>query len=437
MKQKIIQLKNFNWRLWLSLCALAIIPAVYRTVKTFLIASSGDSSVFDIIGQMEWFDLINETLQAFLIIPLYSVLNRIFKDKKDSFAEATFKTGLSVFLLYTLFSLGVLIYGNSLISAMNPLKIDLTVTAAYLRLETIAFMTGIAVSFTNMVFVVIGKDKNVYIFLAIRTALSLISDFVMIPNFGVYGVAISNIMSNTILSLSCILLMYRQGYISPCSFRKADTAVLLNWLKTGAFSGFQQLLDNLIYAVMVCKMVNAVAEQGNYWIANNFIWDWLLIPVTALAEVIRSDCKNGYKSLRKSNYYLISAASIVIWVLTIPAWIPFFRYAQGLENAGEIFLIVIKLCPFYIAYAGSAIIDNIFIGIGKTCYNAINSLIVNIGYYGIFYILYCLQTITFDMNTIIIMFGLGMVVHYAVSLIEEKQLSVKTGNKTIADSSLI
>ncbi len=35
------------------------------------------------------------------------------------------------------------------------------------------------------------------------------------------------------------------------------------------------------------------------------------------------------------------------------------------------------------------------------------------------------------------MFGFGMVVHYAVSLIEEKQLSVKTGNKTSADSSLI
>ena len=70
---------------------------------------------------------------------------------------------------------------------------------------------------------------------------------------------------------------------------------------------------------MVCKMVNMVAEQGNYWIANNFIWGWLLIPITALADAIRSDCKDGYKELHKFNYYFVAAASMVLWAVTIPA----------------------------------------------------------------------------------------------------------------------
>lgn len=420
MIKRISELKSFHWRLWLSLCALALIPAVYQTVKTFLISAGGQDGAFDIIGQMEWFDLINETLQAFLIVPLYSVLNRIFKNRRDEFAGATFKTGLCAFVLYTLFSVGVLIYGSTLIGAMIPGEIDITVTATYLRLETLAFMTGIIVSFANVVFVVIGKDKNVYIFLAGRTALSLAADLLLIPNFGVYGVAVSNIISNTLLSAVCILLLYKQGHIRFCRFKKTDGAMLREWCKTGMFSGLQQFVDNFIYAVMVCKMVNMVAEQGNYWIANNFIWGWLLIPVTALAEVIRSDCKDGYKELRKFNYYFIAIVSVALWALTIPAWTPFFRYAQGLQNAGEIFSIVIKLVPFYIAYAGCAIIDNIFAGLGKTGYNAVNSLIINLGYYGVFYILYRTQTITFTMNTIILMFGFGMVVHYAVSLIEEK-----------------
>ena len=106
--------------------------------------------------------------------------------------------------------------------------------------------------------------------------------------------------------------------------------------------------------------------------------------------------------------------------ITIPAWTPLFRCAQGLQNAGEIFGIVIKLIPFYIAYAGCAIIDNIFVGFGKTSYNAVNSFIINFGYYGIFYILYRTHTVTFNMNTIILMFGFGMAVHYAVSLVEEQ-----------------
>ena len=381
---------------------------MYQTVKTFLISAGGQEGVFDIIGQMEWFDLINETLQAFLIVPLYSVLNRIFK------------TGLCVFALYTLFSIGVLIYGSVLIGAMSPGEMDIAVTSTYLRLETIAFMTGIIVSFTNVVFVVTAKDKNVYIFLAVRTALSLAADFLLIPNFGVYGVAVSNIISNTLLSAACVMLLYKQGYIRFCCFKSSDSAMLREWCKTGAFSGLQQFIDNLIYAVMVCKMVNMVAEQGNYWIANNFIWGWLLIPITALGEVIRSDCKDGYKELHKFNYYFIAAASVVLWAITIPVWTPFFRYAQGLQNAGKIFGIVIKLVPFYIAYAGCAIIDNIFVGLGKTSYNAVNSLIINFGYYGVFYILYRTHAITFTMNMIILMFGFGMAVHFAVSLIEEK-----------------
>lgn len=426
MRKRISELKSFHWRLWLSLCALALIPAVYQTVKTFLISLGGQDGTFDIIGQMEWFDLINETLQAFLIVPLYSVLNRIFKNHREEFAGATFKTGLCASVLYTLFSVGVLIYGSVLIGAMSPGEIDIAVTSTYLRLETLAFMMGIIVSFANVVFVVIGKDKNVYIFLAVRTALSLAADLLLIPSFGVYGAAVSNIISNTLLSAMCIMLLYKQGYIRFKCFKKSDGAMLREWCKTGAFSGLQQFIDNLIYAVMVCKMVNMVAEQGNYWIANNFIWGWLLIPITALAEVIRSDCKDGYKELHKFNYYFIAAASAMLWVVTIPTWAPFFRYAQGLENAGEIFGIVIKLIPFYIAYAGCAIIDNIFVGLGKTGYNAVNSLIINLGYYGVFYILYRAGVITFTMNTIILMFGFGMVVHLAVSLIEEKVFFKRT-----------
>lgn len=171
---------------------------------------------------MEWFDLINETLQAFLIIPLYSVLNKVFRHRPDDFASKTFKTGAVSFVLYTIFSVGILIYGGHLLTAMNPAEIDLSAAAAYLRLETVAFMAGIVVNFANVVFVVIGKSKNVYIFLVARTLLSLLADFILIPVFGIYGAAISNIISNLLLSVICIVLLYRQKYIKFCPFKKTD-----------------------------------------------------------------------------------------------------------------------------------------------------------------------------------------------------------------------
>ena len=220
--------------------------------------------------------------------------------------------------------------------------------------------------------------------------------------------------------MASLILLYMQKYLKFSRFRKSDLPILKEWCRVGVFSGVQQFIDNFIYAIMICKMVNMVAEQGNYWIANNFIWGWLLIPISALTEIIRRDCKDGYTNLKQSNYYFIAASVITAWIITVPLWTPFYQYAENLQNAEEIFLITVKLAPFYIAYAGCAIIDNIFIGLGKTIYNAINSLIINLIYYGIFYILYITNTITFTMDAIILMFGFGMVVHLAVSLIEEK-----------------
>ncbi len=420
MKEKMKQLKDFNWRLFLALCALALIPAVYQTVKTFIISANSQPDAFDVIGQMEWFDLINETLQAFLIVPLYSILNKILQNDKGNFSNNVFKTGVISFSVYTLFSLCVLIYSVVLIRPMNGSEINIAVTNRYLQLETVAFMIGIIVSFVNVVFVVVGKAENVYLFLIAKTALSLISDFILIPNFGVYGIAVSNISVNLFLAIFSLCLLYKQGYIKFCKFRKSDISVIKAWCKIGVFSGVQQFIDNLIYAVMICKMVNLVAEQGNYWIANNFIWGWLLIPVTALSEIVKRDCKDGYNNLKQFNYYFVTSIAILLWAITIPLWEPFYGYAENLSNANEVFSITLKLAPFYIAYAGSVIVDSMFIGLGKTAYNMINSLIINFVYYGIFYILYLTDALTFNLNVIILMFGFGNVVHWFVSLTEEK-----------------
>lgn len=436
------------------MCLLALFPAVYQTVKTLLISAGNQEETFRIIGQMEWFDLINETLQAFLIVPLYSILNKIvqeaaieserppkkeyvreplsggngekaahrcFRQKRtDRFAGAVFKTGLLVFILYTLFSMGVFLYGKTLIRAMNADGIELSAVSRYLYLETAAFIAGIVVSFVNVVFVVTERYKNVYTFLIVRILLSLAADLILIPRLSVYGAAVSNIVVNTALAVTGIALLYVQQDIKPCRFKRSDFTVVKEWCRTGFFSGSQQFLDNFIYAVMVCRMVNAVEEQGNYWIANNFIWGWLLIPITALAEVIRADCKNGYTKLNRFSYSFIVCASIAAWALSIPVWEPFYRYAENLTHAHEIFTITIKLAPFYIAYAGSAIIDNIFIGLGKTAYGMVNSLIVNFVYYAVFYVLYLTHSVVFDMNTIILMFGFGMVFHFLISAAEEK-----------------
>lgn len=413
-------LKTFNFSLFIALCALSLVPAIYSTVRTFLISTSTSSSGIDVIGQMEWFDLIDETIRAFLVVPLYSILSKILKKNKDDFSKHVFKTGIIVLVLYMIFSLVIFFYGTYIVQAMNPETIDTAQVFRYLQLETVAFMIGIITNFVNIVFVVVGKPKNVYIFMVAHIILGIITDFTMIPNIGINGVAYSNILTNSVMAVVGIFVLLAEGYLHPGKFQKGDGQMLTSWVKIGAFSGGQQFIDNIVYALMIGKMVNMVAEQGNYWVANNFIWGWLLIPVSALSEIIKHDCKDGYQNLKQRNYYMIIIFSVVFWSITIPGWDSFFQNAEQLENHKAILDIVIKLAPFYIAYGLTIVPDSIFIGIGKTIFSLICSVIINIVYYGIFFIFYKTGALVMSMDVIILMFGFGMVAHLVISLIEEK-----------------
>lgn len=421
-------LRYFKWSLWISLCALALVPAIYQTIRTFLVSINVSTSGIDIIGQMEWHDLIDETVKAFLIVPLYSILNKVFKEEKERWATFVFKCLLIVFALYFLFSAGVFIYGNSLISFMNPQENDISAISVYLKLETIAFIIGIIPSFFNVVFVVAEKPKNVYIFLGVHVVLGLLADFFLIPLLGVNGIAISNMITNLILGIMGFVVLYCEKLIKPCLFSEGNKTEYLLWLKVGLFSGCQQFIDNIVYALMVGKMVNAVSEQGNYWVANNFIWGWLLIPITAMAEIIKTDCKEENRVIIRSNYYLLTIFVFAFWAITIPGWKPFLAHIERLENADRIFSILLKLVPFYVAYALSIIPDSIFIGKGKTYLNAINSLLVNFLYYGVWFVLYKTNVVTFSIEIIIYMFGCGMVFHMFISWILERWYDKKYSN---------
>ena len=418
IKQWWSDLKSFDWKMYLALCLLALVPAIYQTIITKLITVNTNPGALDIIGQMEWFDLINETICAFLIVPMYSVLSKA--KKTENFSKVVFKLGILVVGLYVLFSLGTFFYGIHLVSYMNPNEIDVVAAYRYLSLETIAFMIGIIYSYVNVVFLVLDKSKYMYSFLVGKILLSLLSDLILIPNFGVEGIAISNIVSNVVVGLIGVVILFVTKNIQVNKFVKEDLSHLKKWSKVGLFAGSQQFLDNIIYALMIVRMVNAVSESGNYWVANNFIWGWLLIPITCLAEIIRKDAGIEGYNLKQRNYYSIVIFSLMLWVILIPTYQWFFKTVEGIDNYSRIFEIVIKNLVFYIFFALSQIPDAIFVGMGKTKYNAINSLICNIVYYGVWFALYQAGEVIMNMDMIIIMFGVGNIVHWLISIVEEK-----------------
>lgn len=227
--------------------------------------------------------------------------------------------------------------------------------------------------------------------------------------------AYSNIAVNTVCVMLCLIAVYRENLIA-LSFR-FEKSFLRKYGAVGLFSGAQILLDNLIYAAIVCKMVNQVAEQGNYWVANNIIWGLLLIPISALAEIIKKESRGKVTLKDTKHYNIIIIAVFLIWLCFIPLLNPFLKNVMGIENYGEIRRILVLLIPFYLAYSYTVLFDNILIGNGKTQYCFITSGIVNLVYYPIVYGLMLKGVFATDMTFICMMFGFGMVVHLGCSVV--------------------
>ncbi len=96
---------------------------------------------------------------------------------------------------------------------------------------------------------------------------------------------------------------------------------------------------------------------------------------------------------------------------------------MGIANPAGIFSIVTLLVPFYVFYNLSSLFDNIFYGMGKTSPVFITSVVVNIGYYGIVYLLFRAGAFTASLQFVIFMFGCGMIVHFVcISLLYLRML---------------
>lgn len=311
---------------YFALVIFLLIPFLADIVKMRLLSQIPDTSGFSVSGHMEWFDLINETLQAFLVVPLYRLFS-VHREKMGRFLSFTVCTASGIYLV---FSIVILCCTGELVSAMNASASAEILT--YLRLETAAFIMGFFSSIALAYFAANRESACIWIASLLKTAGCLLSFSVLIPVFGVNGVALSNLVINASLSLcmACVLLRRKKNLPGKPCF---DRHYAREWGRIGFFSGLQVFLDNFIYAVMVCRMVNEVSGQGTYWAVNNIIWGLFLVPFLAMSELLRTQTEDTAKTaFRKWKPVLISV--YVLWTAGLIFADPIVRAAAGSAGRG-------------------------------------------------------------------------------------------------------
>lgn len=406
-------LKNINGRLFLALLIMGLCPTIYTTLRTFLLGQLPSEWSYSIAGQLSWINLLYEIINEAIVLPMYFFMGQAVADKKEY--TNRIRSGLLISLsIYTVCSTLVMIFVNPLLRFMAVSSDIISESANYIRIECIANIFGILYSFICVALITIGKDKLVYAITAAKLILSLILDTLVVStlpvslNLGVNGIGISNIISNLILFIIAVILIYKCGY--PL-FRKEKLSFtwMKNFFKVGSISGLESLVRNIAYMLMVSRMVNMVGEQGTYWVANNFIWGWLLLPIIQLGELIKQETAKDKNAVKNNTigYFAITAITCIIWVVTIPLYKPFMRIILGYSEVDKLFKLVMVLFVFYVLYAFQNVFDATFYGRGKTKYMLFESVVTNSIYYGTFFIMYLCGLWKPTLIGIALMFGFG------------------------------
>ena len=417
-----ISFKNINHKLFIALLVMGLVPAIYTTLRVFWLGNLPGDWSYSIAGQLSWVNLIYEVINEAIILPLFYFVGRVQTDRNEM--TNRMQTGLLITgAIYTVLSVLIICFANPLLNVMAVDASIIEASAAYIRIEAVANIFGILEQFALVGLVTLGKEKLVYILTGVRLVLCtvldvfLVSDLPCSAKLGVNGIGISNIIVNIVLLLASLFMLAGNG-VNVFGKSKLDFLWTKEFARVGAISGTESFVRNFAYMVMIARMVNVVNEQGTYWVANNFIWGWLLLPILQLGELIKQETSTKKDAVKNNTlgYFAITLITVVCWCVLIPFYKPFMRYVLNFSEIDKLFGLVMVLLGFYILFAVQNVFDATFYGLGKTHYMLFESVVTNVVYYGTAFVLYICGVWQPTLTGIALLFGFGNAFDTLVSL---------------------
>lgn len=408
-------LADINYKLLLFLALGSLIPLLYSTSRIYWIGQIDDDSAFNIAAQVTWLSLLYEVLNEALLLPLAFILGQVIQDKvlwRQRIA-VTLSLFLAVYLVVTVL---FLIFAPNTVSFMHQ-RTDLYLqTVQYMRLEAAAILFSSLFSYFQLILILQNQRKFLYLLLMLQSALILILDSVLVSSFsfslqlGLTGVALCNIAVSLVLAgISCAAL-YAQGVrFHHIQFRQH---VWLNkYYQKAAISCIESGIRNTVFALIILKMINMAESSGDFWLMNQFIWGWLLLPVFAIAQLVKQDAAihQGLSRAKISAYLILMTGIIFAWLCSMPWWNGFIYHVMGVEHAQKITQLAMGMIGCYMLFAWNSVLDQYFYGIGRIDLILYQTIIINTLFYGSAYILYSMQFFTVTLANILLIFGLSLV----------------------------
>lgn len=415
---------RFNWKLYTALLLTAVLPTIYTTVRINYLGNIPGDWGFNIASQLAWVNLMLEVVQEALILPLFYCIGITIANREETINRV--RTGMTVTLgLYLVFTVVILLFATQLTEWMAQNPDTISATAEYIRLEMIGTTLFSMVRFLIIVFILLDMKEHIYAILGIQVVTSIaldsyfLSDLDFSLQLGVNGIAYSNAIASFITLVYAITVFSRKMDMGFSDWKEShDYSWMVSWWDVGKYSGMDSFVRNIFYMIFIVKMMNVVEEQGTYWVANGFIWGWLLLPFYPLADLLKQDTSGPNTIDHKEKtyaYFGIATVMCILWIVTIPFWGTFVSEVLNASDYEKIVGLVLILLPFYILFSYNTLMDSVFYGKGRTELLAIQSIVTNVSVYGTAFILFKMDVFSPTLTTIALLFGTGIAVDSIVT----------------------
>ena len=444
-------IRQWDWKLFLLIFLYMALPQFYRSYSVYLIGNAiPDTNALATVAQWQFVDLLLEVVQETFVLAIFFFVGKGIQSKPGPASQI--KTSLSTILLFSIVLAAVLFSLSSHFVAIigTPEAIRAT-TSTFLKIKT----AGIPIFLLSAACVIIVETVNRKKLILTLAIAQVIYRFILDSLFyggypfsldmGVLGVAWSDILSSLALLITALVLIRHIAWGKLKNWRSLFS--FKDWrsyLRVGAWSGLDSLVRNVAYFFMIVRLLNLLGENhiGGYYLAMHIFWSFLLVPILALSESSKVLIANNSANIIKVRSLWYSSLTIgglflLLWLLFLPFW----RSFAGLLNSNwevvnfSTTAMAILIVP-YILFALNNVTDSIFYGVGKTQYQAYQSIITNGTVYVVAFVAYLTRLWEPTFTSILILFGIGILVdsiltiYYALRVLYNKNIWLKSGLST-------
>lgn len=405
-------LKNIYTKEYFLLLGIGFLPLLWKILEISFLSSYNNA--LKILGQIALISILFKIFEESILNPLYKTLSKQnFKKEEDR------QTIINKFLIFysvatIIFTLLLFIFSKNLLKISKVPEYLFNETLEFLKIYIIACGFGVIAKFLYTSSLIKKDSKKMLIYFLIKSILTAVLFIVLIPNFtlglGVKGIAFAEL----IINILTIIFLFGNRVKSKNQNVKIN---IREYFKLCCLSFVETLIRNIVYYFVILVFLNMLDNQDLYFVSNEFIWSIMLVPTLAQTSLIKQDVSNNKESSLKP-YFINSFLLIAFIVLLIPVAFLVFKHIYKLQNYMDFFIVLLKLLPCYSIFIVDSIIESYFISTGKIHHILVQTFITNILVYLTSLILYLCGIWTVTLNSIILLFNLGVVISslYTISV---------------------